>query len=151
MASKRSRSKPKTKSMTSAAARVQRFAFSGPRPLLDGEDAVFPLSGATRKTFAHKHRLLSLTRTDFAPQRLGSASARAQRSHGADLVRSSKSHPLIAGERSPTQKWATVSTFTPSRDSDRSAARRSSSLAAPTASASTVTRYPRFIADRAVQ
>ena len=39
MASKRSRSKPKNKSMKSAPARVQRYAFFGPRPLLDGEDA----------------------------------------------------------------------------------------------------------------
>ncbi|HLX17906.1 MAG TPA: hypothetical protein VKS24_22165 [Bradyrhizobium sp.] len=39
MASKRSRSNPKTKSMTSAPARVQRFAFFGPPPLLEGEDA----------------------------------------------------------------------------------------------------------------
>jgi hypothetical protein len=39
MASKRSRSKPKTKSMTSAPARVQRFAFFDPSPLLEGEDA----------------------------------------------------------------------------------------------------------------
>ncbi len=39
MASKRSRSKPKTKSMPSAPARVQRFAFFGPPPVLEGEDA----------------------------------------------------------------------------------------------------------------
>jgi hypothetical protein len=39
MASKRRRSNPKTKSMTSVPARVQRFAFFGPPPLLDGEDA----------------------------------------------------------------------------------------------------------------
>jgi hypothetical protein len=39
MASKRSRSKPKTKSMTSAPTRAQRFAFFGPPPLLEGEDA----------------------------------------------------------------------------------------------------------------
>ena len=39
MASKRSRSNPKTKSITSAPARVQRFAFFGPPPLLEGEDA----------------------------------------------------------------------------------------------------------------
>jgi hypothetical protein len=39
MASKRSRSNPKTKSMTSAPARVQRLAFFGPPPLLEGEDA----------------------------------------------------------------------------------------------------------------
>jgi len=39
MASKRSRSNPKTKSMTSTPARVQRFAFFGPPPLLEGEDA----------------------------------------------------------------------------------------------------------------
>ena len=39
MASKRSHSKPKTKSMTSAPARVQRLAFFGPPPLLEGEDA----------------------------------------------------------------------------------------------------------------
>jgi hypothetical protein len=39
MASKRSRSKPKNKSMTSAPARVQRFACFGPRLLLEGEDA----------------------------------------------------------------------------------------------------------------
>jgi hypothetical protein len=39
MASKRSRWNPKTKSMTSATARLQRFAFFGPPPLLEGEDA----------------------------------------------------------------------------------------------------------------
>jgi hypothetical protein len=39
MASKRSRSNPKTKSMTSAPRRAQRFAFFGPPPLLEGEDA----------------------------------------------------------------------------------------------------------------
>jgi hypothetical protein len=39
MASKRSRSNSKTKSMTSAPARVQRLAFFGPPPLLEGEDA----------------------------------------------------------------------------------------------------------------
>jgi hypothetical protein len=39
MASKRSRSKPKTKSMPSAPARAQRFACFGPRLLLEGEDA----------------------------------------------------------------------------------------------------------------
>ena len=39
MARKRSRSKPKTKSMTSAPTRAQRFAFFGPPPLLEGEDA----------------------------------------------------------------------------------------------------------------
>jgi hypothetical protein len=39
MASKRSRSNPKTKSMTSAPALVQRFAIFGPPPLLEGEDA----------------------------------------------------------------------------------------------------------------
>ena len=39
MASKRDRSNPKTKSMTSAPARVQRFAFFGPPLLLEGEDA----------------------------------------------------------------------------------------------------------------
>lgn len=39
MASKRSRSNAKAKSMTSAPARVQRFAFFGPPPLLEGEDA----------------------------------------------------------------------------------------------------------------
>ena len=39
MASKRSHSKPKTKSMTLAPARVQRLAFFGPPPLLEGEDA----------------------------------------------------------------------------------------------------------------
>jgi hypothetical protein len=38
MASKRSRSNPKTKSMTSAPMRAHRFAFFGPPPLLDGED-----------------------------------------------------------------------------------------------------------------
>ena len=36
---KRSRSNPKTKSMTSAPTRAQRFAFFGPPPLLEGEDA----------------------------------------------------------------------------------------------------------------
>jgi hypothetical protein len=39
MVSKRSRSKPKTKSMPSAPVRVQRFAFFGPPPVLEGEDA----------------------------------------------------------------------------------------------------------------
>ena len=39
MASKRSHSKPKTESMTLAPARVQRLAFFGPPPLLEGEDA----------------------------------------------------------------------------------------------------------------
>ena len=39
MASKRSRSNSKTKSMTSAPALVQRFAIFGPPPLLEGEDA----------------------------------------------------------------------------------------------------------------
>jgi hypothetical protein len=39
MARKRSRSKPKTKSMTSAPTRARRFAFFGPPPLLEGEDA----------------------------------------------------------------------------------------------------------------
>ena len=39
MASKRSRSNPKTRSMTSAPARVQRFALFDPPPLLEGEDA----------------------------------------------------------------------------------------------------------------
>jgi hypothetical protein len=39
MASKRGRSNPKTKSMTSAPTRAQRFAFFGPPPLLEGEDA----------------------------------------------------------------------------------------------------------------
>jgi antitoxin component HigA of HigAB toxin-antitoxin module len=38
MASKRSRSKPRTKSMTSAPMRARRFAFFGPPPLLEGED-----------------------------------------------------------------------------------------------------------------
>jgi hypothetical protein len=39
MASKRSRSNPKTRSMTSAPARVRRFDLFGPPPLLEGEDA----------------------------------------------------------------------------------------------------------------
>jgi hypothetical protein len=39
MANKRSRSKPKTKSMTSAPTRAHPFAFSDPPPLLEGEDA----------------------------------------------------------------------------------------------------------------
>lgn len=39
MAIKRSRSKSKTKSMTSAPVLVQRFAIFGPPPLLEGEDA----------------------------------------------------------------------------------------------------------------
>jgi hypothetical protein len=39
MASKRSRSKPKTKSITSAPTRAHRFAFFDPPPLLEGEDA----------------------------------------------------------------------------------------------------------------
>jgi hypothetical protein len=39
MASNRSRSNPKTKSMTSAPTRAQRFALFGPPPLLEGEDA----------------------------------------------------------------------------------------------------------------
>jgi hypothetical protein len=39
MARKRRRSKPKTKSMTSAPTRAHRFAFFGPPPLLAGEDA----------------------------------------------------------------------------------------------------------------
>jgi hypothetical protein len=39
MASKRSRSNPKTRSMTSAPARARRFAFFGPPPVLEGEDA----------------------------------------------------------------------------------------------------------------
>jgi hypothetical protein len=38
MARKRSRSKPKTKSMTSAPTRGQRFGFFGPPPVLEGED-----------------------------------------------------------------------------------------------------------------
>src|ERR1700729_1574873 len=39
MANKRSRPKPKTKSMTSAPTRTQRFGFFDPPPLLEGEDA----------------------------------------------------------------------------------------------------------------
>jgi hypothetical protein len=39
MARKRSRSKPKTASMTSAPTRAHRFAFFDPPPLLEGEDA----------------------------------------------------------------------------------------------------------------